>query len=89
MNKIIVIAASTGGLEPLRLIVGAFPDKCSASVFVVVHIGNHRSNLPLVLSWSTKLSVSFAEDAASIQPGHIYVARPQTMTWNCSTVASI
>lgn len=76
MKNIIVIAASVGGLQPLRKIVEALPGDCPASVFIVVHIGDHRSDLPTILSWSSKLSVSFARDGSPIQAGHIYVAPP-------------
>jgi two-component system, chemotaxis family, protein-glutamate methylesterase/glutaminase len=76
MNRIIAIAASAGGLQPLRRIVAALPNECPVSVFIVVHIGNHRSNLPAILSCCSKLSVSFARDDSPIQPSHIYVAPP-------------
>lgn len=74
--EIIVIAASAGGLEPLRQIVAGFPKACSASVFIVFHIGNHQSDLPRILSWASNFSVSFARDKSVIEPGHIYVAPP-------------
>jgi two-component system chemotaxis response regulator CheB len=76
MEPIIVIGASAGGLQPLRQIVAALPKACRASVFVVLHFGHHRSELPTILSWSSKLEASFAEDGAPILPGHIYVAPP-------------
>ncbi|MDJ0449174.1 chemotaxis protein CheB [Methylocystis sp. JR02] len=76
MHKVIVIAASAGGLQPLRQIVAALPEACPAAIFVVVHIGNHRSDLPTILSWSSKLKASFATDDLPIQAGHIYVAPP-------------
>jgi two-component system chemotaxis response regulator CheB len=60
----------------LRQIVAALPEACPAAIFVVVHIGNHRSNLPTILSWSSKLKASFATDDLPIQGGHIYVAPP-------------
>ncbi len=74
MEHIVVIAASAGGLEPLRRISAALPKDCSSSVFIVVHIGNNPSDLPTILSWSSKLDVSFAQDGSPILPHHIYVA---------------
>jgi two-component system, chemotaxis family, protein-glutamate methylesterase/glutaminase len=68
--------ASARGLQPLRQIIGALRSGCQASVFIVLHTGAHRSNLPTILSWSFKLGVSFAEDGAPIKQGHIYVAPP-------------
>jgi two-component system chemotaxis response regulator CheB len=76
MNKIIVIGASSGGLNPLRRIIAALPIPCTASVFIVMHLGNHPSILPSVLAASTRLNVSFAQDGSPIQPGRIYVAPP-------------
>lgn len=76
MNRIIVIAASAGGLQPLRRIVAALPKECPVSVFIVVHIGDQQSGLPEILSQRSKLSVSFARDGSPIQPSHIYVAPP-------------
>ncbi|MEK4034935.1 chemotaxis protein CheB [Methylocystis sp. IM3] len=76
MTMIIVIAASAGGLQPLRQIVAAIPAECPASVFVVIHFGKHPSELPTILSWSSRLTVSFGEDGTPIQAGHIYVAPP-------------
>ncbi len=60
----------------MRQIVAALPQACSAAIFIVVHIGSHRSDLPEILSWSSKLSASFAEENSPIQAGHIYVAPP-------------
>ena len=71
-----VIAASAGGLNPLRRIIAALPTPCAAAVFVVMHIGPHRSVLPCVLSGSGRLTAAFAQDGELIEGGHIYVAPP-------------
>jgi two-component system chemotaxis response regulator CheB len=76
MDAIVVIAASAGGLEPLRRIIAALPVPCTASVFVVMHIGSHPSVLPSLLARAGALPAAFAEDGASIEAGHIYVAPP-------------
>jgi two-component system chemotaxis response regulator CheB len=76
MAHIVVIAASTGALGPLRRIVSALPATSAATIFIVMHIGAHESNLPEILSWSFDLPVSFAKDGASIEPSHVYVAPP-------------
>jgi len=49
-----------------------------ASVFVVLHPGAFPSILPSLLSKSGKLPVAFPQDAASIEPGHIFVAPPDS-----------
>ena len=76
MISVVVIAASAGGLDPLRRIVAALPVPCPAAVFIVVHIGPHRSVLPSLLSSSGQHPATFAHDGAPIEAGHIYVAPP-------------
>lgn len=76
MKRIVVIAASAGGLDPLRRIIAALPFPCSAAVFAAVHIGPHRSALPTLLNRDGRLLAAFALDGALIQAGHIYVAPP-------------
>lgn len=76
MHAIVVIGASAGGLEPLLQIIAALPGTCTASLFVVVHIGCQPSHLPELLADAGYLPVGFAEDGASIEAGHIYVAPP-------------
>jgi two-component system, chemotaxis family, protein-glutamate methylesterase/glutaminase len=76
MDAIVVIAASAGGLEPLLHIINALPAPCSASVFIVMHIGRRQSMLPSLLQRDGKLPAEFAEDEHAIEPGRIYVAPP-------------
>ena len=52
------------------------PRNCSASLFVVVHIGPHPSELPNILAHASQARVSFGEDGALVRPGHVYVAPP-------------
>lgn len=75
-GAVIVIAASAGGLEPLRTIVRALREGCATSTFIVVHIGPHRSELPSLISFPGGPPASFAEDGARIEQGRIYVAPP-------------
>lgn len=75
-NTIVVIAASAGGLNPLRVIVAALPVPCTASVFIVWHIGANPSILPSILQHSSAVPVVFAEDGIAILAGHVYVAPP-------------
>jgi two-component system chemotaxis response regulator CheB len=76
MGPIIVIAASTGGLKPLRQIVTALPASCSASVFIVWHTGRHPSILPDILNMTSHLPVLHGEDGHPVEAAHIYVAPP-------------
>jgi two-component system chemotaxis response regulator CheB len=75
MSALVVIGSSAGGLKPLRRIIAALPVPCAASVFVVQHIGNRPSELPLLLD-RPGLHAIFAEDETRIEPGYIYVAPP-------------
>jgi len=75
-HTIIVIAASAGGLQPLRTLIAALPPTCEAAIFIVWHTGAHPSTLPLILQHATALPVGFAADGDVIQAGHIYVAPP-------------
>jgi two-component system chemotaxis response regulator CheB len=76
MDAIVVIAGSAGGLAPLRRIVAGLPVHCTASVFVVLHIGSRPSVLPSLLAAAGGLPAAFAQDGAPIEAGHIYVAPP-------------
>ena len=73
---IIVIGASAGGVEAIRALVAALPTDLDAAVFVVLHIGAHRSDLPWLLTRAGSLPASHPDDGQVIQPGHIYVAPP-------------
>lgn len=76
MTAIVVIAASTGSLAPLRLLIAALPSRCLAAIFIVSHIGANRSMLPSLLDYPNKLPAAFAEDRGLIEVGHVYVAPP-------------
>lgn len=76
MHPIVVIAASAGGVPPLRQIAAALPARCTGSVFVVLHIGSRNSRLPEVLNFSGIVPAIFAENDALIEAGRIYVAPP-------------
>ena len=71
VDAIIVVGASTGGLHPLRRIIEALPHHCRAAVFVVMHSGAAASILPEILSWHSRIDVSFATDGGSIEAGHV------------------
>jgi two-component system chemotaxis response regulator CheB len=76
MSAIVVIAASSGGFDPLVQIIKALPATCRASVFIVSHIGANRGYLPDLLAARGNLSAAFARHGEVIKPGRIYVAPP-------------
>ena len=78
VDGIVVIAASAGGLGPLRQIIATLPVPCTAAIFVVVHIGPYPSILPRLLSENDH-AAAFGQDKMLIEARHIYVA-PLTTT---------
>lgn len=76
-RDIIVVGASTGGVETLALLARGLPPGFSASLFVVCHFpSGGRSILPDILSGAGPLLAAHAVDGDPFLPGHIYVAPP-------------
>jgi two-component system, chemotaxis family, protein-glutamate methylesterase/glutaminase len=74
---IIVIGASSGGVEALRELFRGLKPNLNAAVFVVLHIPPYaKSYLPQILSRNCPIPVEHAQDAKKIQPGHAYIAPP-------------
>jgi two-component system, chemotaxis family, protein-glutamate methylesterase/glutaminase len=77
--SVVGLAGSAGGLAAIIHILSALPEEIDAAVLVVMHLlPDHRSNLPEVLARNTDLQVSAAGDGDVIEPGHVYVATPDT-----------
>src|SRR5262245_66440366 len=73
---VLVIGASTGGVEALATVVAALPPGLPAAVFVVLHIPtNAPSLLPEILD-RYGLPAAHAESGEAVRPGRIYVAPP-------------
>ena len=76
-HDIIVVGASAGGVETLSRLVSDLPEDLPAAVFVVLHVGPHWTTaLPRILARQTKLPLDHARDGEPIEPGRVYVARP-------------
>ena len=76
-RDIIVIGASTGGLEAFKTLVQQFPTDLAAAVFLVWHMSPHtQSALPAILSKAGKLPASTGVDGEPIHQGRIYLAPP-------------
>lgn len=74
-RDIIVVGASTGGLQALRTLVGALPPRLEAAVFAVLHIGSHSPGyLPQLLSMAGPLPACHPYNGQRIEKGRIYVA---------------
>jgi two-component system, chemotaxis family, protein-glutamate methylesterase/glutaminase len=79
INKrdIIVVGASAGGLEALKLLLAGLPVDIPAAVLIVWHIAPESHNmLPALLGKQGRLPVEPARDGGVIKPGHVYVAVP-------------
>src|SRR5688500_4101116 len=77
MRNIIVVGASSGGIEALKELTAGLPAELDASVFIVLHtLPTAPSILPQILAKESPLPVSFAQDKEPIRRGHIYVAPP-------------
>lgn len=73
----IVIGASAGGIEALRLLLGGLPGDLRAAVLVVLHTsGRPGSLLPAILGRASQLKALHPEDAERIRNGQVYIAPP-------------
>jgi two-component system chemotaxis response regulator CheB len=73
--RVVGIAASAGGLEAIRLIVGALPAGFPAAICVTLHIpATGRSLLAPILDRDSALHAVAAEDGMPLRAGVIYVA---------------
>jgi len=75
-RDIIAIGGSAGALDAMFAAVAGLPPDFTGSVFVVSHIGPHRSHLPELLSRVGALPARHPEDGETIRPGTVYVAPP-------------
>lgn len=75
-DRIVAIGASEGGVQAVRGLLAALPGDFPAAVFVVVHIGAHRSELPTLLNFRSDLPAAHPQDGDAIEAGRVYVAPP-------------
>jgi two-component system chemotaxis response regulator CheB len=76
-RDVIVIAASAGGVEPLRTLLSELPGDLPASVFVVLHVSPRGpSVLANLLDRAGPLKAAPAEDMEPVHHGRVYVAQP-------------
>jgi two-component system chemotaxis response regulator CheB len=74
-RDIVVIGASAGGLDALRILLAGLPSELPAGLFVVLHVGQ-ASDLPSVLDRVSALPVRCGVNGVPFQKGHVYVAPP-------------
>jgi len=76
-HDIVVIGASSGGLEGLMEIVAGLPEDLPAALFIVVHVpAQATSQLPEILTRAGRLPATHATDHEKIKSARIYVAPP-------------
>jgi two-component system chemotaxis response regulator CheB len=76
-RDLVVVAASAGGLQPLRTMLAALPANLPAAVLIVLHVpATGGRTLPRILDRSGPLPAATAVDGERIRPGRVYVAAP-------------
>ncbi len=74
-RDVVVVGASSGGMQPLIKLVAALPPDLPAAVFVAVHVRpDAPSLLPAILNRSGNLPAAHAVDGEPIRRARIYVA---------------
>src|SRR5438874_2736813 len=81
-HDLIVVGASSGGVEALTTLVAGLPSSLAAAVFIVLHVRPEGpSFLPAVLNRAGQLPVAHAVDGEPIRRGRVYVAPPAHQTY--------
>jgi two-component system, chemotaxis family, protein-glutamate methylesterase/glutaminase len=76
-RDIIVMGASSGGIEAFIEIVSGLPHDLPAAIFVVLHVSPRgTTKFPEILSRAGSIPAAHACDQGTIRPGRIYVAPP-------------
>ncbi|HUR35156.1 MAG TPA: chemotaxis protein CheB [Vicinamibacterales bacterium] len=76
-QRIVVVGASSGGIEALRTLAASLPSDFPAPLCVVVHTSPQSPGLlDSILTRAGALPAVVPEDRARIRPGRIYVAPP-------------
>src|SRR5207248_7207535 len=81
-HDVVVIGASSGGVDALIKLMGRLPADFPAAVFVVLHTRpDAPSYLPAILNRAGRIPVSHAVDGEPIRRGRVYVAPPGNQTY--------
>jgi two-component system chemotaxis response regulator CheB len=76
-QDIIVIGASSGGVEALHTIVSQLPADLPAALFAVLHLARRsKSYLPQILNRAGRFPAVEAQDGMPIEHGKLYLAVP-------------
>jgi two-component system chemotaxis response regulator CheB len=81
-HDVVVVGASSGGVEGLITLLSGLPDDLAAAVFVVLHVRpDVPSQLPAILNRVGTLPVAHAVDGEPIRRGRVYIAPPGMQTY--------
>ncbi|MDQ6760267.1 MAG: chemotaxis protein CheB [Acidobacteriota bacterium] len=72
----IVIGTSAGGVEALQVLMRGLPQDVTVPLFIVMHVSPEGSVLPEILARAGAHRAHHPRDGEKIEPGGIYVARP-------------
>jgi two-component system chemotaxis response regulator CheB len=72
----VVLGASAGGIEALRILLAELPADFPAAICVVLHLARGPSVLPQILARACELPAVQAEDGMEAKGGRIHVAPP-------------
>lgn len=74
---LVVIGVSLGGLDALRVLLGALPANFPAAIIIVQHrVMEESGELAMLLENAASMSVEFPLDKECIQTGRVYIAPP-------------
>jgi two-component system, chemotaxis family, protein-glutamate methylesterase/glutaminase len=76
IHRLIVVGASFGGFDALKVLLGGIPATFPVPLAIVQHQASAGAGLATLLQRYTSLIVVEAEDKDVAQPGHAYVAPP-------------
>jgi chemotaxis response regulator CheB len=77
LRQLVVIGASSGGIEALSALLGSLPAGLPAAVVIAQHLSpTHTSHLEGILARRTALPVRTVADRMPLQPGIVYVVPP-------------
>ena len=81
-HDVVVIGASSGGIDGLIELLSGLPDDLPAALFVVLHVRpDLPSQLPAILNRVGTLPAAHAVDGEPIRRGRVYIAPPGMQTY--------
>ena len=73
---VVVIGTSVGGHQALQQLLSGLPPDFAPPIFIVMHIGAHKIDLPQMFQQNTPLPIRYATDNDRVEAGTILLAPP-------------